>query len=313
MIRNILKNKKVKATNQRVRILEYIYKKKKLTIKDLIFKFEDIDQSTIYRILAIFENKNIIIKVIIENKIYYKINNDDHKHFIECINCHQKLELKECPYNNINLHGFIINKEENIKGICKNCQNNKIGIFVGSFNPPTKAHYEIGKKLVNEEIINKIIYIPCDNKKKKNLININHRFNMLKEMIKNDSLMDVDRFKVEDKDKSFNYNDLKRLKDKYLGDLYIIIGSDNLCDLINWNNYKEMLNNYYFIVINRDNNNDLDVIVKDYKEYKHKFILINYHNNISSTHVRNILNENGNIDDFLCKKVFDYIKNNNLY
>ena len=34
----------------------------------------------------------------------------------------------------------------------------KTGIFVGSFNPPTKAHLEISNLLYSEKLVEKIIF-----------------------------------------------------------------------------------------------------------------------------------------------------------
>jgi len=314
MIEDILKNNKIKVTKPRILILSYITKNKQVTLKDIINNLQKIDQSTIYRTLTLLEEKMIIIKIFNNHETYFKLNNNNHKHYIECINCHFKQEINECPYNNINLNGFIIKKDETIKGICQNCQNsNKIGIFVGSFNPPTKAHLEIGKMVLKKNIVSEIIYIPCDNLIKKDLIDIKERYNLLKEMIKNKQNMIIDDLKLKNRHRNFTYKDIYKIKDKYLKELYIIIGSDLLDNLYNWKNYQDLLKNFNFIVINRLNSSDLDIIKNKYSKYNDKFIIINYNNNISSTKVREKIKNNEKLDDFLENNVIEYIKNNNLY
>lgn len=314
MIEDILKNNKIKVTNPRILILSYIIKNKQVTLKDIINKLKDIDQSTIYRTLTLFENKNIIKKIFNNHETYFKLNNNNHKHYIECINCHIKQEINECPYNNINLNGFIIKKDETIKGICSKCQNNdKIGILVGSFNPPTKAHLEIGKIILEKDIVNKIIYVPCDNLEKNDLIDIKERYNLLNEMIKNNQDMIIDNLKLNDNHQNFTYKDIYRIKEKYLKELYIIIGSDSLNNLSNWENYRVLLKKFNFIVVNRLNNNDLDIINDKYNNFKDKFVIVDYNNNISSTKVRKMIKNKENLDKVLENNVIKYIKNNNLY
>lgn len=314
MIKDILKKKKIKITGQRSLILSFILENDLVTLKDITDNFKNIDQSTIYRTLKLFEHEKIVSKIFNNHHSFYKFNGNNHKHYIECITCHIKQELDECPYNNLDLNGFIIKDDEIIKGVCRKCQKNqKIGIFVGSFNPPTKAHLEIGELLLNKKTVNKIIYVPCNNSEKSNLIDIKMRYKLLQEMIKCNSKMFVDDIKLNDKNKDFTYKDIDKLKNKFLNDIYIIIGSDNLDKLSTWQNYQYLLKNYYFIVINRSKNSDLTTIINKYKQYKDKFITISYNNDISSTKTREMISKNEDLSNVLDDNVIKYIKNNNLY
>ena len=56
----------------------------------------------------------------------------------------------------------------------------KIGIYVGSFNPPHKGHIKIVNHLISK-YLDKVIIIPTGNYwDKLDLVNIDHRINMLK-------------------------------------------------------------------------------------------------------------------------------------
>ena len=48
----------------------------------------------------------------------------------------------------------------------KNC------LFIGSFNPITKAHKEIVLDLLNKEIVDVIYFLPVNNQEKTNLIEL---------------------------------------------------------------------------------------------------------------------------------------------
>ena len=56
----------------------------------------------------------------------------------------------------------------------------KIGIYVGSFNPPHKGHIKIVNHLINN-YLDKVIIIPTGNYwDKLDLVSINDRINMIK-------------------------------------------------------------------------------------------------------------------------------------
>lgn len=130
MIEKIFKNNNLKLTNQRRKIYNTILNSNaNITIKEIIDNNQDIDISTIYRIIKVLLEHNIIIKDInYSNEIYYKIN-ETHNHYINCIKCHKKIELEECPIaeveNTLKNNGFqILNHKIEINGICNSCNKN---------------------------------------------------------------------------------------------------------------------------------------------------------------------------------------------
>ena len=116
---NLLKNKNIKITKPRIKILNQL--KKPITIKELSIINNDIDKSTIYRILDLFLKENIIKVEIINNEKNYIINNNDHVHFINCIKCHKKEKIDVCPLKEIK-DFKIVSHNISIDGICKDCQ-----------------------------------------------------------------------------------------------------------------------------------------------------------------------------------------------
>lgn len=182
----------------------------------------------------------------------------------------------------------------------------KLGIYVGSFNPVHKGHKYIMDHLLKYNYVDKIIVIPTMNYwGKNNLISIKERINMLRfyeseNIIINETLNNL----------KYTYQILEELKKIYADDtLYLIIGADNIPKFHLWKNVDKILKNKV-IVLNRDNiyiekyinifnNKENFIIVKDFKRI-----------NISSTNIRNNIEENKNLLD---KKVYKYIKDNNLY
>ena len=192
----------------------------------------------------------------------------------------------------------------NINLIYQLTENNmKLGIYIGSFNPPHIGHIDITNYLLHNKIVDKILIVPTLNYwNKNNLIDIKHRINMLK-------LIENDKIKIDTKNNKYIYTFelMRKLKEEYKKyELYLIIGADNIIEFDKWKNYEELLN-YKIIIMNRDN---ID-IYKYIKKYNtNNFIVINDYKSIkiSSTEIRNNLNE-----EFLDKKILKYIKKNKLY
>lgn len=178
----------------------------------------------------------------------------------------------------------------------------KIGVFVGSFNPPHKGHIKIVRDLIEKKYLDKIIIIPTKEYwDKRNLVSLNDRINMLRFYENNNIIIDT-------VNNSINYTSdiLDNTKKEYNEDeIYLIIGADQLPKFNLWYNINNILN-YKIIVINR-NDIDIDNYINNFKN-KNNFIKTDIEQlNMSSTEIRN-----GNIE-YLDKIVYDYIKKNNLY
>lgn len=175
----------------------------------------------------------------------------------------------------------------------------KIGIYIGSFNPPHLGHKKVIDYLLDEKIVDKIIIVPTQNYwNKTNLVDIKDRINMLK-------FYENDKVKVDTihNNYEYTYKVLESLKKDYAKDnLYLIIGSDNLEEFHKWKNLDELLK-YKIIVLKRKE------IIKNKEFDDSNFIYINDfpYINISSTEIRK-----GNFN-YLDKNVKDYILKNNLY
>lgn len=120
----LFKENNIKLTKQRKLIFEIIESLDEATIKDIQNKCQnEMDKSTIYRILELFLEKNIITKNVDDNKVYYSINKHEHKHYIYCIKCHKKTLIEICPISNLDKTGYkLVSHQIKINGICSSCQ-----------------------------------------------------------------------------------------------------------------------------------------------------------------------------------------------
>ncbi len=185
----------------------------------------------------------------------------------------------------------------------------KLGVYVGTFDPPHKGHIKVIKHLIKHKYLDKIIVIPTGTYwDKTNITSIKDRLNMLniysnKSIIIENELNDIPN----------TYLVLRELHKKY-NDLYLIIGADNLISFDKWKEYKEIIDNNHILVIPRDNI-DIDKYLDRFN--KDKFIFVNDFKNvdISSTCIKELIKNNNylELDKYLDKKIINYIKENDLY
>lgn len=182
-----------------------------------------------------------------------------------------------------------------------------IGLFIGSFNPPTLAHLKICLKLKDD--FTKIVLVPV-NSKDKELISLNNRINMLEILKMKYDFLEIDNIM---QNYSFlDYHIIDLLKEKYQN-VKIIIGSDLLDKIDTFDNYKYLLENYSFVVIARYHYDAKSIIKKKYTSYQNKFNIIKFNNNTSSTMARELLKNKQDTKNVLDKDVLNYIIKHELY
>lgn len=179
----------------------------------------------------------------------------------------------------------------------------RIGIYMGSFNPPHKGHISVVNYLLDNSYVDRVLIVPTLNYWDKNdLAEITDRIKML-EFFANDKIQ-VDR---EHNKYIYTYELLRKLKELYPNDeLYLVIGADNIINFHKWKHFEELLQNK-IIVMNRDN---IDINSYIEKLGENSFIVVNDYPfvDVSSTEIR----EKGS-NEYLDEKVLTYIKKHHLY
>lgn len=186
----------------------------------------------------------------------------------------------------------------------------KIGFFGGCFNPPINTHINIAKNLLQNNIVDKVIFVPVGNYyKKQNLISAIHRYNMLKLLCENYEKIEVEDIASTHKGTLYATDTFELIQKKYSSytDIYFIMGSDNFIKMPSWKNYEEIIKKYKFIVIERLKHetscNLTNVICFNNKQVE----------DISSTVIRHKLQNEEDVTKWINEKVLLYIQKNNLY
>jgi len=129
-LNNLLREKAIKPTYQRLKILEYVrkYIKKHPTVEmiyeELRYDIPTISMTTVYNTLKLFSEKGLVDGIFITGtEIRFDFNTEPHHHFL-CRKCGRILDISiRCPFAEgkeidehqvQEVHGYF-------KGICKTC------------------------------------------------------------------------------------------------------------------------------------------------------------------------------------------------
>ena len=200
-------------------------------------------------------------------------------------------------------------------------QRKVIAVFGGSFNPPINSHLKLAKQIIEQyKGIEKLVFVPVSTKyRKANLVEDIHRYNMLKLMCEDEEKLEVSDIEISQNKQLYTIETLDLLKKQYGKeyDVYFVMGTDNLKQIDTWREPERLLNEYKIIVLEREDDKFEEIIscITFLKNNKKSLIKIQGINriNISSTIIRNKIKNNENVEEFVPKKVLEYIKKNKLY
>lgn len=199
----------------------------------------------------------------------------------------------------------------------------KIGLFGGTFDPIHIGHLSLAKSLINENYLDRIIFIPAakpPHKPGNPITQFYHRYKMVELAIKGlacFSLSDIEEKRLPLP--SYTYDTVNEFKNVYPEDkLFLIIGEDSLLQIHTWYKGKELINSCKILTYPRPTE---DASIEKLETFWSKADAERLFNSkvnlklyeISSTQIRHSLKSGKNEDKFLTEAVALYIKNNQLY
>lgn len=195
-----------------------------------------------------------------------------------------------------------------------------IGILGGTFNPIHNGHLILAQEMLNALHFSKVLFIPAKTPPLKNITTSEEdRYNMVQLAIADNPLFEVSRIELDRSGVSYTIDTIKELKQQIKDDFYFIIGSDNVLDITHWHDWKELVSICNFAIAARPgiNANVLDVMKSNLgneliEQWQKNFVPI-YGLQISSTEIRNRLQNNIPVKYYLPESVIDYIQKHQLY
>ena len=183
----------------------------------------------------------------------------------------------------------------------------KIGILLGSFDPIHIGHIAIISKVLNEGLVDKVLFLPAVQNpwKHRKAVSVDIRAYMIRTAMY-ESGFEMNQFNIEivsrqNKDGNYyTFDQLEALKDIYDKDIEFVIlgGTDTVKDMSKWYRGEELLKNWKVVEISRpgysDSISDMSITV-------------------SSSAIRNLLRNNKIPLPWITKGTWNIIKANKLY
>lgn len=197
----------------------------------------------------------------------------------------------------------------------------KIGIFGGTFNPIHNGHILLAKYCKSELGLDRVLLIPTyspPHKANDDLENEIDRLNMCRIVCDKLEGFEVSDIEIKRKGKSYSYQTLTSLKEKYPDDeLFFIMGADMFLSLDKWKNPDIIFKKASMIVVPRDTL-DVGELENYYKNViapmgAKAYILSNSVLQVSSTYIRENIENYNIIKDLIDSRVYHYIISNKLY
>ena len=193
----------------------------------------------------------------------------------------------------------------------------KIGIYGGTFDPPTKAHLAAADKSRSHLGLDRLFVIPAHQNPLKSRTDISNDADRLAMCNRLFHFDDTEVLDIEMKrdGPSFTYDTLMSLKQESDGDYYIIIGADILPMISKWHNIHLIGKEAFIAVFQRPGYPDAFDSFHELHNLPNGIqfeIMEAVFGECSSTAVRNCTDFNA-VHDFVSDEVLDYMREHQLY
>ena len=184
----------------------------------------------------------------------------------------------------------------------------KIGVYVGSFDPVHNGHLEIINEILKEVLVDELLVVATSDYWNKHInLSLEQRVELL-EIFKSDKIRILtDNIKGELR--QYTYQLLKAIQEEYLKEedtIYLVLGADNIVKFDEWKEYQYLLDNYPFILVNR-NNIDIDGYMRKYGKEDYMILKL-APMDISSTYIRENIADYDKIKDMIDIRVYEKIR-----
>jgi nicotinate-nucleotide adenylyltransferase len=201
----------------------------------------------------------------------------------------------------------------------------RYGIIGGTFDPIHNAHLYIAYEAKEQLNLDEVIFMPAGKQpfKAKNIVTDSKlRYEMVKSAIEPFHEFSVSSYEIEKGGLSFTYETLQYFKSENIGknqekELFFITGADCLISIEGWRDVQKIFSLATLVVFARGGIRKNEMVKKKQiieEKYNGKIIILDLKElEISSTDIRERVNQNKKIDFFVPSKVVDIIYENGLY
>jgi len=188
----------------------------------------------------------------------------------------------------------------------------RIGLFGGTFDPVHLGHLVVAEWMTDTLELDKTIFIPNNIhpfKKRSDIADAKHRFEMTKRAIRKFSYFDIDDYELTKKGVSYTVDTVRHYKDNNPGtEIYYLMGADNLDDFVSWKQPHEILKLVNLVIYNR-----FGVDIDETLDHERMIVMDSPFIDISSTHIRHRIRTGKSFRSLVPDDVHQYIVDHKLY
>lgn len=197
----------------------------------------------------------------------------------------------------------------------------KVGILGGTFNPIHMGHLVLAESAREAFLLDEILFIPSGipyMKKQEEVLEVSERVAMTSLAIEDNPHFALSTIEAENPANSYTFKTICKLRERHPNtDYYFIIGADSLFHIESWKRPETIFNQTTIIAAVRDSLG-LEACQNKAAHLKERYqanILLLPHRmiDISSTEIRERIQEKKSIRYMLPDKVIAYIDRKNLY
>ena len=188
----------------------------------------------------------------------------------------------------------------------------RIGIYSGSFNPIHHGHVMLANYLVEFSDLDELWFVVSPQnplKQKSELLDDDERLKMVQLAVGDDPRFHVSDIEMHLPLPSYTINTLTALSKQHPDCQFVFIcGMDSLQNLHRWYQYQSILDNHELLVFPREGYDGGELIHHPSVTVLKTPIL-----DISSTFIRQCVEEGRDVRHFMPEKAFHYLQENNFY
>jgi len=188
----------------------------------------------------------------------------------------------------------------------------KIGLYFGSFNPIHNGHLAIACFCKQKALFDQIWMMVSPNnplKEKNELVNENHRLNMVKLAIREFPFLHACDAEFSLPLPSYTINTLHHLEKQYPTYLFsLILGEDNMENFHKWKCYEEILGQFIIYVYPRSRDN-----IQKKMAHPHIIFFDAPLLPVSASEIRSLLQQKKSVSHYIPQSVSKYIETQRLF
>lgn len=196
---------------------------------------------------------------------------------------------------------------------------NDIVIFGGTFDPVHKGHTNLLETVLKEMSPDRVIVMPAKippHKQASGLATEQDRLNMCRLAFSGYEKAEVSDHEIKSRGRSYSYYTVSCFKEKYPEkDLWFVVGSDMLLSFEEWFRYKDILGMCGLLCVSREKGDEskLAAMAEKLSSLGKVRILSCEPMEVSSTGIRQLLKEGGDVSNYLDSAVINYIRDKKIY